>query len=425
MGNKIRILGVLICILFISLIKIQGQSVVIRGGGLVIENETYLVVQGDMTAKDEISAAAINLNGTILLSGDIDNQTTSPVFVNQEATPNGWVIMPNMTLNQSIKGYSPIEFENLTLSGAQKILENTNSSANGFLRLNAIFNLNKRNFILNNKNLLALEHIGGYLFAETTPIDGIGSFQWNISNNLGIFQIPFGSGIVDSADIAITYQPNTHGSIDGGIIFSTYPTSNTNTPYPNLVATLAPFNPLLTADRFWLIDADSYSQKPVASFTLRYTNPDIESAQIVKTSLKPISYNSNALLWSDYQLFENDFAANSMHILNINAPAFVKDWTITSDNAANDIFFPNAFTPDLDGNNEYFKPVMGFIPKEFAMYIYDRWGNLLYATHNPFIGWNGRYNDAECQIGAYAWKVLLVKPDGKEYQYSGHISIIK
>ena len=60
--------------------------------------------------------------------------------------------------------------------------------------LNAVFNLNKRNLILNNKDYSSLEHYGGYLFAETNSAEGTGTFQWNISNSMGTFRIPFGSG---------------------------------------------------------------------------------------------------------------------------------------------------------------------------------------------------------------------------------------
>jgi gliding motility-associated-like protein len=413
------------CMIFMPLITV-GQNVVIKGGGVVVEPSTFWVIQGNLTVKEELSNGKINLDGTILLNGDITNETQDIVFDNQEPVPNGWVVMPNATTAQRIKGNTPISFENLSLSGAEKILENSNSSTNGLIRLNAVFNLNRRNFILNNKDYSALEHFGGYLFAETNPVDGIGSFQWNISNNVGIYQIPFGSGQVDTSDIAVDYQPLTAGSSTGGIVFSTYPTDNTNTPFPDLVYTMAPYQPMLTMDRFWLLDAGTYTQKPLSSFTLRYTDSDIEhGSKIVKDKLKPISYKSSDIQWAEYPQFNNDILGNSMTVLNVNAISFDKNWTITSDDASIDIYFPNAFTPDFNGDNETFKPVMDFIPKTYIMYIYNRWGNLVYTSQSPAIGWDGRYLDADCQIGTYAWTVVLVKPNGKEYHYAGHVSVIK
>lgn len=426
MGKQIYFKKILqLCIFMLPMITV-GQNVVIKGGGVVVESSTFFVVQGDLTVKEELTDGKIDLDGTILLSGDISNETHDVVFNNQETSPNGWLVMPNSYAIQRIKGITPISFENLSLSGAEKKLENTNSSVNGYLRLNSIFNLNKRNFILNNKDYTALEYYGGYLFAETNSIEGIGSFQWDISNNIGIYHVPFGSGQVDTADIAIDYKPITAGGSVGGVIFSTYPTDNANTPFPDLVFTMAPYQPMLTMDRFWLIDADSYSQKPSSTFTLRYTDSDLgHGSNIMVNKLKPISYKPSDIQWVEYPQFDNDVVGYSMSVLNVNAISFDKNWTITSDDPSVDIYFPNAFTPDLNGDNETFKPVMDFIPKSYIMYIYNRWGNLVFSSQNPAIGWNGRYLDSDCQIGAYAWTVVLVKSNGKEYRYSGHVSIIK
>jgi gliding motility-associated-like protein len=426
MGTQINFKGLLHLGMFLLPMVTMGQNVVIKGGGVVVESSTFLVVQGNLTVKEELTDGKIDLDGTILLNGDITNETHDVVFNNQEATPDGWLVMPNSYAVQQIKGITPISFENLSLSGADKRLGNTNSSANGYLRLNAVFNLNKRNFILNNKDYTALEYYGGYLFAETNSADGIGSLQWNISNNIGIYHIPFGSGQVDTSDIAIDYRPITAGGSTGGIVFSTYPTDNTNTPFPDLVFTMAPYQPMLTIDRYWLLDADSYSQKPSSTFTLHYTDSDVgHGNNIVESKLKPISYKSSDIQWVEYPLFDQDVSSHSMSVLNVNSNSFDKNWTMTSDNPSVDIYFPNAFSPDLNGDNETFKPVMDFIPKSYKMYIYNRWGNLVYSSQNPSIGWDGRYLDSECQIGAYAWKVILVKPNGKEYQYTGHVSIIK
>ncbi len=424
MGKYIKILVVFLCAVLTIPLNLLSQSVVIKGGGVVVQPATFWVIQGDLTVKDELSDGKISLDGTVLLSGDITNDTQDSIFKNQETVPDGWVIMPNTAAVQRIKGITPIAFENISFSGSDKILENNNTSVNGIIRLNAIFQLNRRKLILNNKSCSALEHYGGYLFAETNSVEGIGSFQWNISNNIGTFRIPFGSGQSDTSDIPLSYQSTSAGSNAGGIVFSTYPTDNANTPYPEEVNTMAPYIPLLTVNRFWLIDANSYAQKPVSSFILRYTNSDVES-NIAKDRLKPTKYRMSDMQWSEYSIFDNNDLNNSMSVLNVNGISFDKNWTITSDNELVDVFFPNAFTPDLNGINETFKPVMNFLPKTFVMYIYDRWGNLVFVTKNPETGWDGRYLGAESQIGTYSWKVILEKPDGKEYQYVGHISIIK
>ena len=52
---------------------------------------------------------------------------------------------------------------------------------------------------------------------------------------------------------------------------------------------------------------------------------------------------------------------------------------------------PDAFSPNGDGLNDEYKVYTLFI-KEFTMSIFNRWGQLIWRTHNPDEGWNGIFN---------------------------------
>lgn len=93
------------------------------------------------------------------------------------------------------------------------------------------------------------------------------------------------------------------------------------------------------------------------------------------------------------------------------------------------IYVPNAFTPDYDDYNQTFKPVMeGFDENKYTMVIYNRWGELIFETHNMDIGWDGTYagQDFQVQDGTFTWKItagLKDSPDSKVF--IGHVSILK
>tara|TARA_R110001583_G_scaffold25760_11_gene93164 strand:- start:22564 stop:32487 length:9924 start_codon:yes stop_codon:yes gene_type:complete len=75
---------------------------------------------------------------------------------------------------------------------------------------------------------------------------------------------------------------------------------------------------------------------------------------------------------------------------------------------------PNAFTPNgtpRSQNNYFFLKDINVTDK-FDMYIYNRWGELLYKTSEPGEsgGWDGTYKGANCPVGTYVWVVFL---DGK------------
>jgi gliding motility-associated-like protein len=50
---------------------------------------------------------------------------------------------------------------------------------------------------------------------------------------------------------------------------------------------------------------------------------------------------------------------------------------------------PNIFTPNKDGANDFFKAVHVRHIKEIDLYVYDRWGTLVYKTTDPLFKWDG------------------------------------
>ncbi|HHG83726.1 MAG TPA: T9SS type B sorting domain-containing protein, partial [Bacteroidetes bacterium] len=68
------------------------------------------------------------------------------------------------------------------------------------------------------------------------------------------------------------------------------------------------------------------------------------------------------------------------------------------------IWVPNAFTPNGDGDNDYFNtPWIGV--KEFHIMIYDRWGMLIYESYNPDFQWYGVFKGTGCQEGVYTYVI--------------------
>jgi len=68
------------------------------------------------------------------------------------------------------------------------------------------------------------------------------------------------------------------------------------------------------------------------------------------------------------------------------------------------VYFPNAFTPGNDAVNNTFRPVVYSI-SSFTMYVFDRWGQLIYSTDNADTGWDGNYKGEACPAGTYSYSV--------------------
>lgn len=91
-------------------------------------------------------------------------------------------------------------------------------------------------------------------------------------------------------------------------------------------------------------------------------------------------------------------------------------------------FVPNSFTPDGDIFNGIFKPVMSVNvdPNKYNFYVYDRWGEMLFESHDYSIGWDGTYHGKIVQDGVYIWKLSFTEESSdKVIMKKGTISLIR
>lgn len=90
-----------------------------------------------------------------------------------------------------------------------------------------------------------------------------------------------------------------------------------------------------------------------------------------------------------------------------------------------DIYAPNAFTPDQDGLNESFVPVLnGFDDWRYRFLIFDRWGEVIHDSRDRYTPWDGNSRGIPCKTDVYVWKVILNK-NGDEREYIGHVTLVR
>ena len=85
---------------------------------------------------------------------------------------------------------------------------------------------------------------------------------------------------------------------------------------------------------------------------------------------------------------------------------------------------PNAFSPNKDGHNETFKP-KGLYIDNYNMIIYDRWGNFVFETNGLDKGWDGIHDGTIAQDDVYIYHISAKGLDGKLYELSGDLTLIK
>jgi gliding motility-associated-like protein len=87
------------------------------------------------------------------------------------------------------------------------------------------------------------------------------------------------------------------------------------------------------------------------------------------------------------------------------------------------IWVPNAFSPDGDGLNDVFIPVLSDeLTGGYELYIYDKWGTQIFRSSEPGSGWDGTYKGKACQGEVYAFLIRYQPP---AQQQTNAMSIVK
>ncbi len=92
------------------------------------------------------------------------------------------------------------------------------------------------------------------------------------------------------------------------------------------------------------------------------------------------------------------------------------------------VYVPNTFTPNGDGKNETFKAISDQEFYEFNMWIFDRWGHVVWKTNNPYQSWDGTVNGDKAPTGLYVWKMDFIRAFDESLdrvEKVGHINLIR
>jgi gliding motility-associated-like protein len=100
-----------------------------------------------------------------------------------------------------------------------------------------------------------------------------------------------------------------------------------------------------------------------------------------------------------------------------------------------DIEFPTAFTPNTSGpgggsyqagdySNDVFFPYTDGVT-DYDLMIFNRWGELIFRSNNIKTGWDGYFNGKLCQQDAYVWKANVTFFDGRTFNKTGSITLLR
>ena len=88
------------------------------------------------------------------------------------------------------------------------------------------------------------------------------------------------------------------------------------------------------------------------------------------------------------------------------------------------IIIPNAFTPNGDGNNDFFRPrMLGLIKAQLI--IYNTWGEVIFNSEDiDTKGWDGMIKGQKAENGNYVYKIIGLSFNGLQVEREGIFALI-
>ena len=98
--------------------------------------------------------------------------------------------------------------------------------------------------------------------------------------------------------------------------------------------------------------------------------------------------------------------------------------------AKEDVFIPNAFTPNNDNINDRFYIIGKGVKTVIFLRVYNRWGNLVFEktyfdANNRTLGWDGKINGQDATPGLYNYTTQIICADGGIIPFNGSITLIR
>ena len=198
--------------------------------------------------------------------------------------------------------------------------------------------------VLDNGNTNALATSGGGNIITKHENNQV---KWNIGTNTGTYTVPFTTPITatntDKTKIPASVNITGAGTGSGNIKFSSYTDNNGTYNYkvsdykPSDVANMnnssGADNSANVVNRFWIIDANGYTDKPDVSLTFTYDQEEVDATgnSLIEADIFPQRWNSTASQWHDVTLSGTlNTTSNTLSAVTVAKANFFRSWALVS-----------------------------------------------------------------------------------------------
>lgn len=135
-----------------------------------------------------------------------------------------------------------------------------------------------------------------------------------------------------------------------------------------------------------------------------------------------------AYRWQDNTTSTNYLVSQTgkywVRVFDVNGCTAIDTIAVTID--CSGIFFPSAFTPNRDFKNDGFGPLGNLAAvNNYQLRVYNRWGQVVFFSTNPYAEWDGKINGRDADIGTFIWTASFAINNQPIENRKGTVTLIR
>lgn len=264
----------------------------------------------------------------------------------------------------------------------------------------------------------------------TVQVDFTGSNPISVNPNTAVCG---GGGIQLNASGGFAYNWSPANSLSNAAIANPVATPDTTTTYTVTISSVNGFGDTCVQQLSTTVIVLDPATIPLTATVDNDTIGEGES-----TMIQAITDTTHTVEWTPAATLSNATSFNP-----VASPATTTTYTVTLTDSAGcsknatitvyvvsmqcnteDVFVPNTFTPNGDGQNDVLY-VRGNQLKQLYFAVYNRWGELVFETTDISKGWDGIYKGMKADPAVFAWYLKAGCYNGNELEKKGNITLIR
>lgn len=242
-------------------------------------------------------------------------------------------------------------------------------------------------------------------------VDSIGEYQVAVTNAFGCISKD-SIRIIDifpTPNLAITKQSvlclGQNNILKAGTGYSSYLWQNGSTD-SNMIVNNKGLYKVTVANSHHCFASDSVTITGIMKPPTRFLDKALVICNDDTTVITP-NKTFKDYLWStgnkDSKIFVNKAGQYWLKVIDQYSCTGLDSIMISLKDCSASFFAPNAFTPNNDGLNDTFKPILTGHITDYVFTIFNRYGQVVFISRKPGFGWDGSVKDMPQESGIYTW----------------------